>query len=154
MAIQRGKDLLLKLDEAGTGDFVTVAGLRSRRLDFSTDTVDVTTGDSPDRWRELLGGAGVRRARVSGSGIFRDATSDAAVRAVFFAGAIRPWRIVLPDFGTVEPGKLANLVFTAQDPSRDIRALRTLTLTVKRGKPFPRADFDPAADFSARNLEP
>ena len=59
-----------------------------------------------------------------------------------------------PDFGTVEPGKLANLVFTEQDPSKDIRALRTLTLTVKRGKPFPRADFDPAEDFPARNLEP
>ena len=59
-----------------------------------------------------------------------------------------------PDFGTVEPGKLANLVFTDEDPSKDIRALRTLTLTVKRGKPFPRADFDPAADFPARNLEP
>ncbi len=115
MAIQRGKDLLLKLDEAGTGDFVTVAGLRSRRLDFSTDTVDVTTGDSPDRWRELLGGAGVRRARVSGSGIFRDATSDAAVRAVFFAGAIRPWRIVLPDFGTVEGSfLLAGLEFAGE----------------------------------------
>jgi TP901-1 family phage major tail protein len=115
MAIQRGKDLLLKLDEAGTGTFVTVAGLRSRRLDFSTDTVDVTTGDSPDRWRELLGGAGVRRARVSGSGIFRDEASDAAVRAVFFAGAIRPWRIVLPDFGSVEgPFLLAGLEFAGE----------------------------------------
>ncbi len=102
MAIQRGKDLLLKLDEAATGDFVTVAGLRSRRLDFSTDTVDVTTGDSPDRWRELLAGAGVRRARVSGAGVFKDDACDASVRATFFAGAIRPWRIVLPDFGTVE----------------------------------------------------
>jgi TP901-1 family phage major tail protein len=112
MAIQRGKDLLLKLDEAATGDFVTVGGLRSRRLDFSTDTVDVTTGDSPDRWRELLAGAGVRRARVSGAGVFKDDASDASVRATFFAGAIRPWRIVLPDFGTVEgPFLIAALEF-------------------------------------------
>lgn len=112
MAIQRGRDLLLKLDEAGTGSFVTVAGLRTRRLDFSSDTVEVTSGDSPDRWRELLGGAGVRRARVSGAGVFRDEASDAAVRGVFFAGSIRPWRIVLPDFGTVEgPFLLATLEF-------------------------------------------
>ncbi|MDK9697789.1 MAG: phage major tail protein, TP901-1 family [Siculibacillus sp.] len=115
MAIQRGRDLLLKLDEADTGTFVTVAGLRSRRLDFSTDTIDVTTGDSPERWRELLGGAGVRRARVSGAGVFRDDASDAAVRAVFFAGAIRPWRVVLPDFGTVEgPFLLASLEFSGE----------------------------------------
>lgn len=115
MAIQRGKDLLLKLDEAGTGSFVTVAGLRSRRLDFSADTVDVTTGDSPDRWRELLAGAGVRRARVSGTGIFRDQASDASVRAVFFAGTIRPWQIVLPDFGTVEgPFQISALEFAGE----------------------------------------
>jgi TP901-1 family phage major tail protein len=112
MAIQRGRDLLLKLDAAGTGSFVTVAGLRSRRLDFSADTVDVTTGDSPERWRELLSGAGVRRARISGSGVFRDEAADAAVRTVFFDGAIRPWQVLLPDFGTVEGAfQIAGLEF-------------------------------------------
>lgn len=112
MTTQRGKDILLKLDD-GTSSFVTVAGLRSRRLAFSSDTVDVTTGDSPDRWRELLAGAGVRRAHVSGSGVFRDAASDAAVRAVFFSGVIRAWQIVLPDFGVVEgPFLLAALEFS------------------------------------------
>ena len=112
MTTQRGKDILLKLDD-GTSTFVTVAGLRSRRLSFSSDTVDVTTGDSPDRWRELLAGAGVRRAHVSGSGVFRDSASDAAVRAVFFSGVIRAWQIVLPDFGLVEgPFLLAALEFS------------------------------------------
>ena len=102
MAVQRGRDLLLKLDEAGTGTFVTVAGLRSRRLAFAEETVDVTTSESTDRWRELLAGAGVRRAHVSGAGVFRDAASDASVRSVFFAGTLRPWQIVLPDFGIVQ----------------------------------------------------
>jgi imidazolonepropionase-like amidohydrolase len=55
-----------------------------------------------------------------------------------------------PDFGTIAPGQLANLIFTAKDPSADIRALRTLTLTVKRGKAFPRADYHPQADQAAR----
>ena len=55
-----------------------------------------------------------------------------------------------PDFGTIESGKLANLVFTRQDPSKDIGALRTLTLTVKRGKAYPRTDFDPKADAAVR----
>lgn len=112
MAIQRGKDLLLKLDAEATGDFLTVAGLRTRRLEFSADTVDVTSADSPERWRELLAGAGVRRARLSGAGVFRDQASDAAVRSVFFAGSVRPWRVVLPDFGTVEgPFQIAALEF-------------------------------------------
>jgi imidazolonepropionase-like amidohydrolase len=55
-----------------------------------------------------------------------------------------------PDFGTIAPGQLANLVFTAKDPSADIRALRTITLTVKRGVAYPRAQFDPQADLAAR----
>ncbi len=55
-----------------------------------------------------------------------------------------------PDFGTLEAGKLANLVFTRQDPSKDIGALRTLTLTVKRGKAYPRTDYDPKADAAVR----
>ncbi|WP_407047984.1 phage major tail protein, TP901-1 family [Methyloraptor flagellatus] len=102
MATQRGTDLLLKLDEQANGTFVTVAGLRSRKLKLSTDTVDVTDADSPGRWRELLAGAGVRRASISGAGVFRDSASDAAVNRVFFAGAIRPWRIVIPDFANLD----------------------------------------------------
>ncbi len=58
-----------------------------------------------------------------------------------------------PDFGTIEAGKLANLVFTAKDPSKDIKALTTIVTTVKRGKAYPRADFDPAADVKARGSD-
>jgi imidazolonepropionase-like amidohydrolase len=54
------------------------------------------------------------------------------------------------DFGIIEKGKLANLVFTDQDPSRDIRALRSLTLTVKRGREYPRSAFDPKAEAALR----
>lgn len=101
MGAQRGKDLVLRLDESGAGSFVTVAGLRARRLSFNADTIDVTDTESAGRWRELLDGAGVRRASLSGSGIFKDASSDAAARTIFFAGAIRSWQVVIPDFGTV-----------------------------------------------------
>jgi imidazolonepropionase-like amidohydrolase len=43
--------------------------------------------------------------------------------------------------GTIEPGKLANLVFLTKDPLADINNLKSLVLTVKRGTRFPRADF-------------
>lgn len=99
MVAQKGRDLLLKVDN-GTG-FATVAGLRSKRLSFNTQLVDVTDAESAGRWRELLGGAGVQRAAVSGSGIFKDQASDALVRSLFFAGTIVPWQVVIPDFGKV-----------------------------------------------------
>jgi TP901-1 family phage major tail protein len=98
MGAQKGKDLLLKIDNGG---LVTIAGLRARRLAFNAGAVDITDAESAGRWRELLAGAGVQRAALSGSGIFRDAASDALARQVFFAGEIRSWQVAIPDFGTV-----------------------------------------------------
>ena len=102
MTAQKGKDLLLKIDADGEGAFQTVAGLRARQIALNAESVDVTNADSAGRWRELLEGAGVRRAAITGSGIFRDATSDATIRQVFFDGAIRDWQVIVPDFGTLE----------------------------------------------------
>lgn len=102
MAAQKGKDLLLKVDETGSGSFQTVAGLRSKRISFGAETVDITDSASAGQWRELLDGAGVKRANLAGSGIFKDTAADATVRAVFFGGAIRNWQLVLPDFGTIQ----------------------------------------------------
>lgn len=100
MAAQRGKDILLKLDD-GTGTFVSVAGLRTRKFALNAEAVDVTHSESAGRWRELLDGAGVRRASVTGAGIFCDVQSDALVRQVFFDGLVRNWQLILPDFGTI-----------------------------------------------------
>ena len=100
MVAQKGKDLLLKLDD-GSGSFVTVAGLRSRQISLNAETVDVTDSESAGRWRELLSGAGLRRAGLTGSGIFKDAATDELVRASFFGGSILNWEIVVPDFGTM-----------------------------------------------------
>lgn len=99
MVAQKGKDLLLKIYN-GSG-YETVAGLRSRRLSFNAETVDVTDAESAGRWRELLGGAGVQRASLSGSGLFKDQASDGLVRNAFFNGAILSFQVVIPDFGTV-----------------------------------------------------
>lgn len=102
MTAQKGKDILLKLYEDGLGSFITVAGMRTKRLAFNSETVDVTDADSAGRWRELLAGSGVQRASLGGSGIFKDAASDARMRTAFFGGEILAWQLVIPDFGTVE----------------------------------------------------
>jgi TP901-1 family phage major tail protein len=108
MTAQRGKDLLIKIAD-GAG-FTTVAGLRTRRLAFNAETVDITHAESANRWRELLDGAGVKRASVSGRGLFKDAASDALMRQTFFDGTIVAYQIVIPSFGTVQgPFQLTNL---------------------------------------------
>lgn len=100
MTAQRGKDLLVKITD-GTG-YTTVAGLRTRRLAFNAETVDITHAESANRWRELLDGAGIKRASVSGRGLFKDSTSDALMRQAFFDGSVVSHQIVIPDFGTVQ----------------------------------------------------
>ncbi|WP_375410322.1 phage major tail protein, TP901-1 family [uncultured Methylobacterium sp.] len=99
MTAQKGKDLLVRIAE-GAG-FVAVAGLRARQIAFNAETVDITSAESAGRWRELLAGAGVRRAAISGSGVFRDEASDARLRQVFFDGTIETYQIVVPSFGTI-----------------------------------------------------
>lgn len=102
MGAQNGKDLLIKVDMTGDGQFETVAGLRATRISFNAETVDVTSLESAGGWRELLGGAGVKSASISGSGVFRDAGTDERARAIFFAGEVPAFQVVIPDFGVVE----------------------------------------------------
>ncbi|MFN3936646.1 MAG: phage major tail protein, TP901-1 family [Gemmobacter sp.] len=102
MAVQSGKDLLLKVDLTNDGNFETVAGLRATRISFNAETVDVTSLDSAGGWRELLAGAGVKSASISGSGVFRDESTDARARQIFFDGETPDFQVVIPSFGVVQ----------------------------------------------------
>ena len=102
MAAQKGKDILIKLGDGGSPEvFTTVAGIRTRTLSFNAKTVDATDSDSTGQWRELLAGAGVKSMAVSGSGVFRDASTDALMQAAFFAATTPNWQLVIPAFGVV-----------------------------------------------------
>lgn len=112
MSAQRGKDLLIKIGNGGMPEtFTTVAGLRATTLAFNATNIDITSAESVDQWRELLA-SGVKSAAISGSGVFKDAASDAALRTAFFNQALANWQIVIPDFGTVSgPFKIASLQY-------------------------------------------
>ena len=115
MVAQKGKDLLIKIDMDGSGTFETVAGLRASRITFNADTVDVTNLDSQGGWRELLGGAGVRSAAISGSGVFRDEYTDERARQIFFDGDIPNFQVIIPDFGVVEGSfQITSLEYSGQ----------------------------------------
>ena len=111
MTAQRGKDLLLKLGDGGVPEnFTTVAGLRTKTLSLNAREVDATHAQSAGGWRELLAGAGVRQASLSGAGVFLNDAAAETIRAAFFNGDIRNWRIVVPGFGEIEgPFLIANL---------------------------------------------
>lgn len=103
MSGQKGRDVLIKIGDGETPEtFVTVAGIRAKTISLNARTVDATSGESPDAWRELIAGAGVKSASVSGAGVFKDASSDALIQQTFFTQAARSFQLVIPDFGVLE----------------------------------------------------
>ena len=112
MTAQRGRDLLIKIGDGGSPEsFTSVAGLKTSSLAFNAQTADITNADSTDMWRELLEG-GVKSASLSGSGVFKDAASDAALRQAFFDGTTMNYQVVVPGFGIVEgPFRITQLQY-------------------------------------------
>ncbi|MEQ1493237.1 MAG: phage major tail protein, TP901-1 family [Terricaulis sp.] len=99
MSGQKGRDVLIKI--ADGEDFVTVAGIRAKTISLNARTVDGTSGESANAWRELIAGAGVKSASVSGAGVFKDAASDALIQQTFFTQAAATFQLIIPDFGTL-----------------------------------------------------
>ena len=113
MGAQNGKDLLIKVDLTGDGQFETIAGLRATRISFNAESVDVTSLESQGGWRELLSGAGVKSASISGSGVFKDASTDERARQIFFDGETPDFQVIIPDFGVVEgPFQVASVEYS------------------------------------------
>jgi TP901-1 family phage major tail protein len=100
MAGQRGRDVLIKVSDGNIPEaFETLAGIRSTEFDLNAASVDGTAADSPEGWRELVAGAGVKTARVRGRGVFKDASSDDRMRDIFFADDIVRWQLIVPGMG-------------------------------------------------------
>lgn len=103
MTGQRGRDVLIKIGDGGAPEtFATVAGIRARTIALGAGLMDATTAESPEAWRELIAGAGTKKIEVAGSGVFKDAASDARLRTVYFAGEAVNFQLVVPGFGVMQ----------------------------------------------------
>lgn len=102
MGAQKGREILIKVDSDGAGTFVTVGGMRSKSISLNKETVDVTDSDSVGQWRELLAGAGVKSASLSGSGVFKDSASESTILTYFNNDTIREYQFIVPGLGTFE----------------------------------------------------
>lgn len=98
MPAAKGRDVLLKIDIAGTK--TTVGGIRAGSINLNDSMVDVTDQGSTGRFRELLAAAGVKSISLSGSGVFKDSTSENAVLTNWTNGTIPTWDVVVPLLGT------------------------------------------------------
>ena len=64
-----------------------------------------------------------------------------AIRSATLTGAMAIGQQA--QMGTIEPGKLANMVVLAANPLDDLRQLRSVVLTIKRGVRFARSAYPP-----------
>jgi imidazolonepropionase-like amidohydrolase len=87
---------------------------------------DQTTGPALHRELELLAGAGIPAVEI-----IRIATLNGAV----FLGKER-------ELGSIEEGKIADLVLLAADPLQDINNARQIVEVIKGGKPVDRSRLD------------
>jgi imidazolonepropionase-like amidohydrolase len=99
-------------------------------IDTGTDYVADWTDPWPDLFHELS--ALSDKAGMPNGAILQSATLIGA-RA---AGQER-------DMGSIEPGKLANMVVLARDPLADLSNLKSVVMTIKRGRLFERTSFVP-----------
>lgn len=130
MAAQNGKSIVVSFkDDAGTPAYQVVAGLRTRRIAFNAETVDITNADTSDLWRELLGAVGVRSASISGDGVFTADAGMEAVRDAFFDGTLRDAKILIPGFGTFE----GEFQVTALEMGGEYNGEVTHSLTLESG---------------------
>ncbi len=99
-------------------------------IDAGTDNVADSTDPWPDLFHEL---AMLRDKAGMPSGAVLQSATLIAARAT---GQQQ-------QMGSIEPGKLANMVVLARNPLTDPNNLRSVTMTIKRGRIFDRSTFVP-----------
>jgi imidazolonepropionase-like amidohydrolase len=110
--------------------------------------VEITTGTDwvapwNDRWPTLYHElAALQALGMSAAEVIHAATLNGARAAGQEA-----------DLGSVQAGKLADLIVTARDPTLDVANLKTLELTIKRGREYPRAAFRPPTAAEMEDVE-
>lgn len=100
---KRGDQMLLKRGNGATPEvFTAIGGLRTKSMKINGETVDVTSADDTQKWRQLLEGAGVKSVSISGAGVFKSGTIAASVNADVLGQLIKNWQVIVPGLGTFE----------------------------------------------------
>ena len=125
MAAQKGRLFLLKQGTATAG--TTIAGLRATRFRVNQETVDATTKDSANQWRELLAGAGVRALSIDASGLFQDSAVEETVRGYAFAGTANAFGLVFENGDKID----GSFIVTSLERSGDYNGEEQYALTLE-----------------------
>lgn len=94
----KGSALLLKKGTSASG--TALGGFRTVSFSINSETVDVTTSDNTNRWRELLAAAGVKSMSVTAAGVLEDTATHDQMIDDLIAQTIDAYGITVGSLGT------------------------------------------------------
>jgi len=92
-AAQKGASFILKKGAT------TIGGFRTHSLSIKTDTVDVTTADDTNRWRQLLAATAIKTLSASGSLVVKDTAAQQALSTDIIAQTLDTYTVTIPGVG-------------------------------------------------------
>lgn len=96
----KGSSIVLKKGTSSGG--TAIAAGRTISLTLNAETVDVTSADDTNRWRQLLAAAGTKSLSVSFAGVLKDVATHDQVIDDFIAQTNDAYGIVVGALGTFD----------------------------------------------------
>lgn len=96
-AAKKGSAILI---QKGTGSPTTIGGIRTKQFTINSETVDVTTADDTNRWRQLLAATGIKNMSVTGSGVIKDTAAQQQCVTDAIAQTVDDYTLTVPGIGT------------------------------------------------------
>jgi TP901-1 family phage major tail protein len=96
----KGSSLVLKKGTSSGGTMIAAG--RTISVSLNAETVDVTSADDTNRWRQLLAAAGTKSMSVSFSGVLKDVATHDQVIDDYVAQTNDAYGIVLGTLGTFD----------------------------------------------------
>jgi len=96
----KGSAFLLKKGTSSSG--TSIGGFRTVAFSINSETVDVTTADNTNRWRELLAAAGIKSMSITGSGVLADTAPHDQMIDDVIAQTTDAYGVVLDTLGTFD----------------------------------------------------
>ena len=123
----RGNLVLLKKGTALAG--VTIGGMRTTSLTLNSETVDVTTADNVNRWRELLPEAGIKNMSISMSGVLSNTAPHDQLIDDLIAQTVDQYGLILDSLGFFE----GNFQLTQFESSGEYNGEETFSISLESG---------------------
>jgi len=123
----RGRDIVVKKGTSSGG--TALAAGRTVSLTLNSETVDVTTVDDTNRWRQLLAATGIKTMSVTFAGVLKDVATHDQMIDDLIAQTVDAYGIVLSTLGTFD----GNFQLSQFESSGEYNGEAQFTATLESG---------------------